>query len=95
MATSMIDELFEWGAAELFGGDLGMADLGTQGDIWDVDMALASLGAFTAMTITLCINMRIQETFSEEWTLSLSIKSNRTLGEDEILRLRSQYKNSD
>lgn len=97
MATSMIDELFEWGAAQLYGGDLGMADLGTQGDIWDVDkdMALASLGAFTAMTITLCINMRIQETFSEEWTLSLSIKSNRTLGEDEIVGLRSQHKNSD
>ena len=30
MSTSMMFELFEWGAAELFGGDLGMAYLGTR-----------------------------------------------------------------
>ena len=90
MATSMMFELFEWGAAELFGGDLGMAFLGTQGDVWDAhkDMALASLGAFTAMSITLLINMRIQKGFSEEWKSSLRIKDNRPLGEDEIARLR-------
>ena len=89
MATSMMFELFEWGAAELFGGDLGMAFLGTQGDVWDAhkDMALASLGAFIAMSITIYINMRIQQGFSEEWKLSLSIKSNQPLGEDEISRL--------
>ena len=97
MATSMMFELFEWSAAELFGGDLGMAYLGTQGDVWDAhkDMALASLGAFIAMSITLYINMRIQKGFSDEWKLSLSIKSNRPLGEDEISRLRSQNENSD
>lgn len=96
MATSMMFELFEWGAAELFGGDLGMAYLGTQGDVWDAhkDMALASLGAFVAMCITLYINLRIQKGFSEEWKLSLSIKSNRPLGEDEISRLRSQNENN-
>ena len=33
MAASMMFELFEWGAAEMFGGDLGIAYLGTQGDI--------------------------------------------------------------
>jgi len=60
MASSMIYELIEWGAAEVFGGDLGMAYLGTQGDIWDAhkDMALASLGALIAMLIMLIINMR-------------------------------------
>ena len=90
MATSMMFELFEWGAAELFGGDLGMAFLGMQGDVWDAhkDMALASLGAFTAMSITLLINIRIQKGFSEEWKSSLRIKDNRPLGEDEIARLR-------
>ena len=47
MSTSVIYELIEWGAAEAFGGDLGMAYLGTQGDEWDgqKDMALASLGS--------------------------------------------------
>lgn len=89
MSTSMMFEMFEWGAAELFGGDLGMAYLGTQGDVWDAhkDMALASIGAFVAMSITIAINMRIQKGFSEEWKSSLRIKSNKPLGEDEISRL--------
>ncbi|WP_457577645.1 DUF2238 domain-containing protein [Desulfomarina sp.] len=89
MATSMIFELFEWGAAEIFGGDLGVAYLGTQGDIWDAhkDMALASLGAFVAMSITLAFNLRIQKNFREEWIDSLSIKNKKPLGEDEIMRL--------
>ncbi|WP_351077176.1 DUF2238 domain-containing protein [Shewanella sp. CAL98-MNA-CIBAN-0140] len=76
MATSMLYELVEWGAAEIFGGDIGMAYLGTQGDIWDAhkDMALASLGALIAMAITLYINSRIQKDFGEEWQLSLKLK---------------------
>ena len=42
MSTSMLYELVEWGAAEFFGGELGQAYLGTQGDVWDAhkDMAL-------------------------------------------------------
>ena len=35
LSTSAIFELFEWAAAEIFGGDLGVAYLGTQGDMWD------------------------------------------------------------
>lgn len=44
---SVIYELVEWGAAVVFGGELGQAYLGTQGDIWDAqkDMALALLGS--------------------------------------------------
>ncbi|MGY0614809.1 DUF2238 domain-containing protein [Vibrio sp. FJH11] len=89
MATSMMFELFEWGAAELFGGDLGMNYLGTQGDIWDAhkDMLLASIGAFIAMAITLCINMYLQKDFHKEWNESLRIKFNQPLGEDEIQRM--------
>ena len=51
MSTSMLYELIEWAAAELIGGDLGAAYLGTQGDVWDAhkDMALASMGALIAM----------------------------------------------
>lgn len=46
-----IYELAEWLAAELYGGDLGAAYLGTQGDAWDAhkDMLLAALGS--AITI--------------------------------------------
>jgi putative membrane protein len=47
LSHSVIYELIEWLAAALFGGDLGMAYLGTQGDAWDAqkDMALAATGA--------------------------------------------------
>lgn len=88
MSTSMIFELFEWGAAEFFGGDLGIAYLGTQGDVWDAhkDMALASIGALIAMLITLAINLRIQRDFASEWRESFRIKHPRPLGEDEIAR---------
>ena len=97
MASSMMYELIEWAAAELFGGDLGMAYLGTQGDIWDAhkDMALASLGALIAMVITASINIYIQKGFREEWQSSLSIKSNVPLGEDEINRLLNEGNSSD
>jgi len=50
---SVIYELVEWGAAAVFGGDLGQAYLGTQGDIWDAqkDMALAMLGTALALAV--------------------------------------------
>jgi putative membrane protein len=88
MATSMIYELIEWGAAEFFGGDLGTAYLGTQGDQWDAqkDMALASLGAIIAMLITAAINWRYQRDFAREWADSLRVKGRRPLGEDELAR---------
>jgi putative membrane protein len=51
MSTSADYELVEWGAASLFGGELGAAYLGTQGDVWDAqkDMALAALGALVSI----------------------------------------------
>jgi putative membrane protein len=83
MSTSMIYELIEWGAAMVLGGDLGAAYLGTQGDIWDAhkDMALASLGALIAMTITALINRRMQRDFAGEWAESIRVKRKRPLGE--------------
>ena len=50
---SLLYELIEWGAAVAFGGDLRMAFLGTQGDVWDAqkDMALALLGSVIAATV--------------------------------------------
>ena len=48
---SVIYELVEWAAAEIFGGELGVAYLGTQGDPWDAqkDMVLAALGTVTSL----------------------------------------------
>ena len=73
LSTSALFELFEWIAAELFGGDLGVAYLGSQGDIWDAqkDMAMAGLGALIAMTVALLVNRRWQRDFNREWTESL------------------------
>ncbi len=60
MSSSALFELIEWGAAEVFGGELGAAYLGTQGDIWDAhkDMALASLGAMVAMALAVWVDRR-------------------------------------
>ena len=90
LATSAIYELIEWTAAEFFGGELGAAYLGSQGDVWDAqrDMALASLGALIAMLLTALINYRLQRDFAREWQESLRVKRTRPLGEDEIARMR-------
>ncbi|MDH5558801.1 MAG: DUF2238 domain-containing protein [Alphaproteobacteria bacterium] len=89
MSTSMIFELFEWAAAVLFAGDLGMAYLGTQGDIWDAhkDMALASLGALIAMAIVAAINRSLQRDFAREWGESLTVKKAEPLGETAIAEM--------
>jgi len=88
MSTSMLYELIEWGAAEAFGGDLGAAYLGTQGDIWDAhkDMALASLGALIAMLITAAVNRRMQRDFANEWAESIRVKRRKPLGEDAFVK---------
>ena len=90
MSTSMLYELVEWAAAEFFGGELGQAYLGTQGDVWDAhkDMALASAGALLAMILTAIINARLQRDFAREWVESLRVKHHDPLGEDEIARRR-------
>jgi len=53
MSHSVIYELIEWLAALRFGGDLGVAYLGTQGDVWDAqkDMALAAFGAVIGLAV--------------------------------------------
>lgn len=60
MATSLLYELLEWAAAVTWGGEAGIAFLGTQGDPWDAqkDMLLASLGslvAVSAMKLRICL----------------------------------------
>jgi putative membrane protein len=53
VSTSSAYELIEWGAALMFGGDLGVAYVGAQGDVWDAqkDMALATSGALFSMIL--------------------------------------------
>jgi putative membrane protein len=88
MSTSMLYELIEWVAALVVGGDLGAAYLGTQGDIWDAhkDMALASLGALLAMTVTYFVNRRMQRDFALEWAESIRVKRRKPLGEEAIVK---------
>ena len=92
MSSSMLYELIEWMAAEFFGGDLGVAYLGTQGDVWDAhkDMALASLGALLAMSVTAYINSRIKRDFAYEWNESLRIKSAAPLGEVALAKAKTK-----
>lgn len=82
MSTSALYELLEWGAAEVFGGDLGAAYLGTQGDVWDAhkDMALASLGALISMSVTAWVASRTNRDFAYEWQQSLKVKRREPLG---------------
>ncbi len=53
MAFSELFEIIEWQAAVIFGGDLGQAYLGTQGDIWDAqkDSLAAAIGAVLSTII--------------------------------------------
>jgi len=94
MSTSMLFELFEWGAATYFGGELGMAYLGTQGDVWDAhnDMALASIGASITMLIVVGINIKLQRDFAQEWNTSLSVKGRQPLGEEKLMQMINQQK---
>lgn len=89
LSTSAVFELFEWAAATFFGGDLGVAYLGTQGDVWDAhkDMLLAAVGATAAMLITAALNAVLQRDFAREWSESLSVKDHQPLGEDEYARM--------
>jgi putative membrane protein len=89
MSTSMLYELAEWAVAELVGGNLGMAYLGTQGDVWDAhkDMALASVGALIAMSVAASINAVLKKDFTREWIESLRVKSDEPLGEVAIKKM--------
>lgn len=94
MSTSMLFELAEWATVAVFGGDLGQAYLGTQGDEWDAhkDMALASLGALIAMGVTVTINWHFQRDFADEWGESLRVKHKAPLGEDALARMAEEKK---
>jgi len=87
---SSIYELIEWGAAVKFGGDLGIAYLGTQGDIWDAqkDMFVAGVGSIIAMFVTFSTIMSFRA--KEYWVeLKGSFKVRRgELGEVAIDKMK-------
>lgn len=86
ISFSVIFEFFEWGAAEIFGGDLGVAYLGTQGDVWDAhkDMLLATVGGLITMCVVAFINWKFNRRFADEIAESLSVKQKTPLGEHRI-----------
>ncbi|MCX8035900.1 MAG: DUF2238 domain-containing protein [Candidatus Sumerlaeia bacterium] len=92
LAFSAIYELIEYGIAVIFGGDLGIAYLGTQGDVWDAqkDMLLAFIGSVIAMVLTALVlwyyNKRY---FMRTLRESLRVKSPLPLGGDAL----EEYKN--
>ncbi len=96
VSTSATFEVFEWAAAAIFGGPLGAAYLGHQGDEWDAqkDMVLAALGALLAMLVTAGINARLQRDFGREWADSLKIKWKEPNGEEAIKRMKKKKSNS-
>jgi putative membrane protein len=59
MSHAGIYEVVEWAAAEFFGGDLGVAYLGTQGDEWDAqkDMGLAMIGTLLMAGLMMGLQM--------------------------------------
>ncbi len=89
MSTSMIYELVEWGAAVVFGGEVGQSYLGTQGDEWDAqrDMLLATLGAVLTIAITFGVNAALRRDFARELAESVRVKHREPLGEEELERL--------
>ena len=89
MSGSLLFELIEWAAALVFGGDLGMAYLGTQGDVWDShkDSALATLGALIASGLIATIHASLDRDFTREWIESLRVKRPEPMGEVAARRL--------
>jgi putative membrane protein len=67
-AISAIYEIIEWVAADLVAPEVGIAFLGTQGDIWDAqkDMLVAGVGAIIAMLIVFLLNLWLNPKVGEE-----------------------------
>ena len=92
ISTSTIFELLEWAAVIVFGGDLGIAYLGTQGDVWDAqkDMLLAAVGSLIATLVIASINYTLDRNFAREWYESLRVKVREPLGEVAFARLMAK-----
>jgi len=96
ISTSTIFELFEWAAAVVFGGDLGVAYLGTQGDVWDAqkDMLFAAIGAIGATLIVAAVNYTLDRNFARDWAESLRVKRREPLGEVALTKMLAEKNKS-
>lgn len=94
ISTSTMFELLEWLAALVFGGDLGVAFIATQGDVWDAqkDMTLAAAGSIAATVLIASVNSMLDRDFAREWAESLRVKRREPLGEVEIARLLTEMR---
>lgn len=91
LAFSAIYEILEWIVALVYGGDLGVAYLGTQGDEWDAikDMALAGGGAVAAMLIVFIVLIIYnRKNFWKEFIDSFRVKQTSALGEKALKRFQ-------
>jgi putative membrane protein len=95
MSFSMLYELIEWVVALVFGGDIGQAYLGTQGDVWDAhkDMALATTGAILSMSAVAFINWKYNRNFGAEMRHSIAVKDARPLGEVKLREMIEDNRN--
>lgn len=96
MSTSLLFELIEWAAAIVFGGELGMAYLGTQGDIWDShkDSALATLGSLIVTLAIAGVHGWLDRDFTREWVESLEVKHPEPLGEVALERMLEEHQDA-
>jgi putative membrane protein len=55
LSLSAAYEILEWAAAATLGGEIGIAYVGAQGDVWDAekDMALATAGALLTSALAI------------------------------------------
>jgi putative membrane protein len=97
MSSSLLFELIEWAAAMQFGRELGMAYLGTQGDIWDShkDSALATLGSLLASCVIAGLHYSVDRDFTREWVESLEVKHPDPMGEIAVERMRNEQQRED
>ena len=92
LALSAIYEIIEWLTAVVFGGDLGIAYLGTQGDNFDPikDMALAGLGSVICTFIIFAVLMHYdRKQYWSEFRNSLHIDKT-VLGEEALRKLQKR-----
>ncbi len=94
ISTSTIFELLEWAAVLVFGGDLGVAYLGTQGDVWDAqkDMYLAAIGSLFTTLLVLSTNYTLDRNFTRDWIESLRVKRRKPLGEVAVAELLAKLR---
>lgn len=89
LSVSALYEIIEWRAAAMVAPDLGLAFLGTQGDVWDAqkDMALAGAGAILAMCIVFVLNLWLNPGAAAELRDSVNVPDgDEPLGEEELRR---------